>query len=66
MVKKLADALRSFALPDNPVVVDRVVAAVAELDICEAAIRNVEAKVNDIVFGLYGLTLAEKVLTAAG
>ncbi len=64
--KKLANALRSLALPDNPVVVEQVVAAVRELDTCEAAIRKTEAEMNELVFALYGLTPAERALVAAG
>ncbi len=63
--KKLANALRSFALPDNPAVVEQVVAAAGELGTCEGAIREAEAGMNELVFDLYGLTAAEKALVAA-
>ena len=64
--KKLANALRSFALPDNPAVVEQVVAAAGELDTCEGAIRKAEAEINELVFDLYGLTPGERRLVSAG
>lgn len=64
--KKLAGLLRSFALSDNPAVVEQVLAAVALLAACEASISEQEAGLNDLTFRLYGLTAEERALVAAG
>lgn len=64
--RKLATALRSLAVPDNPAVVEQVVEAAGELEACEAAIRAKETEVNGLVFSLYGLTPQERALVAAG
>ena len=65
--KALSRKLRTLAIPDdNPAVVEQVVANVAALGACEAAIRTAEAAMNEVVFALYGLTAAERALVAAG
>ena len=64
--KALSRKLRTLALPDNQAAVEQVVAAATELAACEAAIHTAETGMNEMVFGLYGLTKAERALVAAG
>lgn len=64
--KRLAGLLRSFALSDNPAVVEQVLDAVALLATCEASITEEEAGLNGLTFRLYGLTAEERALVAAG
>ena len=62
----MANTLRTFTLSDNPVVIEQVLTAVSELNICESAIQDAETQMNHLVFDLYGLTPAEKALIASG
>jgi hypothetical protein len=64
--KKLAALLRTLAVADNPVVVEQVVVATAELAACEGDTGAVEARLDELTFQLYGLTQGERGLIAAG
>ncbi len=64
--KALSKKLRTLAVPDNPAVVERVVADTMNLGVCEAAIRTAEAAMNETVFTLYSLTSAERALVKGG
>ena len=64
--RKLSKVFRTLALPDNPEVVEQVVAAVAGLRACEAEIRAGEEAMNALTFDLYGLSARERALVLAG
>ena len=56
--KKLANALRKLVVPDNPALVQQIIALEAELSDLEAKIEREEAEMNTVVNNLYGLTEA--------
>lgn len=64
--KKLATALRRLAAPDNPALVQQIVALEAELSALDADIRRQEAGMNGLVNSLYDLTEAEARMVAKG
>lgn len=57
--KKLANALRSLVVMDNPAMVQQIIALESELSEQEADIAHQEAKLNALINQLYGLTDAE-------
>ena len=60
--KKLANALRNLAVPDNPALVEQIIALEGELAALDSDIMQQEAEMNALVNRLYGLTEAEKLL----
>lgn len=60
--KKLADALRTLAPATNAALVEQVISLQIELAACEADIKSGEARMNELVEGLYCLTPAESAL----
>lgn len=64
--KKLADMLRTFALPGNPAVTEAVIALAADLQAGEASIATAETDMNRLTYRLYGLTPAEVAMVEAG
>lgn len=57
--KKLANALRSLVVADNPDLVQQIVALEAELTALDAEIASKEKKMNRLINRLYGLSDAE-------
>jgi hypothetical protein len=64
--KKLANSLRNLAVPDNPALVQQIIALEGELSALDAEIARREAEMNALVNRLYGLTEAETVLVQNG
>lgn len=64
--RKLSVALRKLAAPDNPAVVQQVIALEAELSGLEVDIAAKEAEMNGLINRLYGLTEAERRLVVKG
>jgi hypothetical protein len=64
--KKLSNALRKLVVPDNPVLVQQIIALEAELSSQEERIADQEADINVLVSQFYGLTEAEGRLVAKG
>lgn len=64
--RKFSVALRKLAAPDNPAVVQQVIALEAELSGLEVDIAAKEAEMNGLIDRLYGLTEAERRLVAKG
>ena len=60
--RKLAKALRNLAVPDNPALVQQIIALEGELSTLDADIIRQEAEMNALVNRLYGLTHAEVTL----
>jgi hypothetical protein len=64
--KKLANALRNLAVPGNPALVEQVIALEGELAALDSDIMQQETEMNALVYRLYGLTEAEKILVQKG
>jgi hypothetical protein len=64
--KKLTNALRKLIVPDNPALVQQIIALESELSALESRIERQETEINTMINRLYGLTEAEKHLIAAG
>jgi hypothetical protein len=54
--KKLCATLRKLAVPDNPAIVNQIVAFEAELSAVDRDIERQEVEMNSIVYNLYGVT----------
>lgn len=64
--RKLANALRRLALPDNPALVQQIIEREGKLSALEVDIDRQEAEMDALVSRLYGLTDAESQLIAKG
>ena len=64
--KKLANALRNLAVPDNPALVQQIITLEEELSALDSDIVQRESEINALVNRLYGLTKAETVLLQKG
>jgi Eco57I restriction-modification methylase/TaqI-like C-terminal specificity domain len=64
--KKLANALRKLAVPDNPETMRQVIRLESELAALEVDIDRQEKEMNDLVDSLFGLTDADKAIIAKG
>jgi hypothetical protein len=60
--KKLANSLRNLAVPDNPALVQQIIALEGELSALDAEIARQEAEMNALVNRLYDLSEAERIL----
>jgi hypothetical protein len=64
--KKLANALRKLVVPDNPALVEQIIALEAELSKLEASIDEQEVEMNSLINRLCELTEADIRMVAKG
>jgi hypothetical protein len=64
--KKLCTALGKLAVSENPALVEQIIELERDLTLLEGKIAQQEAEMNDLVFGLYGLTEAEIKMVTKG